>query len=49
MDVSLASAIADDEYHNTLHNTLTLIEQQIKPDIILYDDDIIIDIDIDSV
>ena len=37
MDISLASGIGDDEYIKTLNNTLTLIEEQIKPDIVLYD------------
>lgn len=37
MDVSLASAIGDDEYLETLNKTLTSIQEQITPDIVLYD------------
>ena len=37
MDVSLASAIEDDEYLETLNKTLTFIQEQITPDIVLYD------------
>ena len=37
MDVSLTSAIGDDEYIETLHKTLTSIQEQITPDIVLYD------------
>ena len=37
MDVSLASAIGDNEYLETLTKTLMLIQDQITPDIVLYD------------
>ena len=37
MDVSLAAAIGDDEYLETLTKTLMLIQEQITPDIVLYD------------
>ena len=37
MDVSLASAIEDNEYLETLTKTLMLIQAQITPDIVLYD------------
>ena len=37
MDVSLASAIEDNEYLETLTKTLMLIQDQITPDIVLYD------------
>ena len=37
MDVSLASAIEDNEYLETLTKTLMLIQEQITPDIVLYD------------
>ena len=37
MDVSLAAAIGDDEYLETLTKTLMLIQDQITPDIVLYD------------
>ena len=37
MDVSLASGIGDDEYLETLNKTLTFIQEQITPDIVLYD------------
>jgi len=37
MDVSLPSAIGDDEYLETLKKTLQSIHEQITPDIVLYD------------
>ena len=37
MDVSLDSAIEDNEYLETLSKTLKLIQDQITPDIVLYD------------
>ena len=37
MDVSLAASIEDNEYLETLTKTLMLIQEQITPDIVLYD------------
>ena len=37
MDISLPSGLGDKEYLITLKNTLEKIQQQVKPDIVLYD------------